>query len=115
MTDTNDRSGHRMRVRKRIAADGTDWMNETDLLEALLFGAVARRDTRPIAESLIGRFGSLKAVLAAPFSEIFKKIDRQRRYFVILVKFPTLRDGSILYKLIVFTCENNRNLRNVVN
>lgn len=70
MTDTNDRSGHRLRVRKRIAAEGTGWMSETDLLEALLFGAVARRDTRPIAERLIGRFGSLKAVLAAPFSEI---------------------------------------------
>ena len=40
-------------------------MPDYEFLELLLFHAVPRRDTKPLAKRLIDRFGSLAAVLAA--------------------------------------------------
>jgi DNA repair protein RadC len=65
MTVSDDRKGHRNRLRERIAADCGASMPDYELLELLLFHAVPRRDTKPLAKRLIDRFGSLAAVLAA--------------------------------------------------
>ena len=65
MTVSDDRKGHRNRLRERVAADYGASMPDYELLELLLFHAVPRRDTKPLAKRLIDRFGSLAAVLAA--------------------------------------------------
>ncbi len=66
----DDRKGHRNRLRERFAADYGASMPDYELLELLLFHAVPRRDTKPLAKRLIARFGSLAAVLAADAGDI---------------------------------------------
>ena len=63
-------AGHRDRLRQRFLADDGAAMPDYELLELLLFSAVPRRDTKPMAKALIGRFGSLAGVLAAPPSAL---------------------------------------------
>jgi len=61
----DDRKGHRDRLRARFLADGGAAMPDYELLELLLFSAIPRRDTKPIAKALIARFGSYADVLRA--------------------------------------------------
>ncbi len=64
--------GHRKRMRERLRKNGAENMSETEILEMLLFYAVPRIDTRPIAEELIYKFGSLEGVLACDQGELSK-------------------------------------------
>jgi DNA repair protein RadC len=56
--------GHRERPRFREA--GTEALSAYELLELLLFRALARRDVKPLAKSLLEEFGSFAEVVAAP-------------------------------------------------
>lgn len=58
-------SGHRARLRKRLIEGGTDALGDHEVIEFLLMGAIPRRDVKPIARSLLTRFGSLAGVLNA--------------------------------------------------
>ena len=49
----------------RFLKEGLDSFEDHQVLELLLFQAVPRRDTNPLAHKLIQRFGSLSAVLEA--------------------------------------------------
>jgi len=64
--------GHRQRLRERFAAGGGNALADYELLEMLLFRALPRRDTKPIAKELIERFGSFAEVVNAPESELRK-------------------------------------------
>jgi DNA repair protein RadC len=57
--------GHRERLRQRFLEGGPAAVADYELLEMLLFFAVYRRDTKPIAKEMLKAFGSLGAVLAA--------------------------------------------------
>jgi DNA repair protein RadC len=57
--------GHRGRLRSRFLAEGLDGFEDHQVLELLLFHAIPRLDTNPVAHRLIQRFGSLSAVLEA--------------------------------------------------
>jgi DNA repair protein RadC len=59
-------SGHRARLRQRFAKGGADAMPDYELLELVLFRAIARRDTKELAKRLIARFGSFAEVVNAP-------------------------------------------------
>ena len=61
----NPASGHRARLRKRLLDGGIDALGDHELIEFLLMGAIPRRDVKPIARSLLTRFGSLAGVLNA--------------------------------------------------
>lgn len=58
--------GHRDRLRARFREQGGEALPDYELLELLLFRAIPRRDTKPIAKALIERFGSFTEVLGAP-------------------------------------------------
>lgn len=58
--------GHRDRLRARFREAGGDHMADYELLEMILFRALPRRDTKPIAKAMIERFGSFAEALAAP-------------------------------------------------
>jgi DNA repair protein RadC len=62
----NPNAGHRERLRARFFAGGASAMPDYELLELTLFAAVPRRDTKPLARSLLARFGSFAEVIAAP-------------------------------------------------
>ncbi len=64
--------GHRGRLRQRFLAEGLDHFSDVQVLELLLFYAIARQDTNPIAHRLLEHFGSLSQVLEAPVEELCK-------------------------------------------
>lgn len=63
-------TGHRDRLRDRFIKNGAAALQDYELLELILFTAIPRRDVKPLAKSLIARFGSLAAVFNAPFSDL---------------------------------------------
>ena len=62
--------GHREKKRQQFLQHGLDSFAEHEVLELLLFYAIPRKDTNPIAHALMDRFGSLDAVLSAPVEEL---------------------------------------------
>ncbi len=58
--------GHRERLRDRFLVGGADAMPDYELLEMVLFRAIKRGDTKPIAKALIARFGTFAEVISAP-------------------------------------------------
>ena len=57
--------GHRQRLRDRFMEAGGGALADYELLELVLFRAIARRDVKPLAKALLARFGSFGAVVAA--------------------------------------------------
>ena len=76
VADTNDTEdqpddaphyhGHRERLRERFHSAGPDALSDYELLELALFPALPRRDTKPLAKSLLKKFGSFAEVIHAP-------------------------------------------------
>ena len=65
--DADQRAGHRQRLKDRFIAGGPEALPDYELLELILFSAIPRRDTKPVAKRLIERFGSFAEVVnAAP-------------------------------------------------
>ncbi|MBF9031283.1 DNA repair protein RadC [Rhodobacterales bacterium HKCCE3408] len=62
----DDLKSHRARLRERFAEGGAAAMPDYELLEMLLFRALPRGDTKPIAKALLKAFGDINRVLAAP-------------------------------------------------
>ncbi len=62
--------GHRGRLRARFLAGGADAMAEHELIEMLLFLALPRRDTKPIARALLAQFGSYADVISASLPDL---------------------------------------------
>src|SRR6202049_3485724 len=58
--------GHRERLRERFYGAGPDALSDYELLEMALFAALPRRDTKPLAKSLLKKFGSFAEVIHAP-------------------------------------------------
>lgn len=76
MAQINDENkyhtGHRQRLRQRYMDNGIGSLAEHEILELLLFYAVPRVDTKPLAHRLIDEFGSLENVLNASFESLKK-------------------------------------------
>ncbi len=68
----NVHAGHRARLRSRYKRCGFDDFEEHEVLELLLFHAIPRANTNPIAHNLLKQFGSLYAVLNAKEEELCK-------------------------------------------
>ena len=66
--------GHRERLRERFHAAGPDALSDYELLELALFPALPRRDTKPLAKSLLKTFGSFAEVIHAPVARL-REID----------------------------------------
>ena len=66
----SDKSGHRARLRERFLSGARDTLPDYELLELLLFNAIQRRDTKPLAKALLHRFGSLAGVIGASPHEL---------------------------------------------
>jgi DNA repair protein RadC len=57
--------GHRERLRDRFREGGTAALPDYELLEMVLFRAIKRGDTKPIAKALMARFGTFAEVISA--------------------------------------------------
>jgi DNA repair protein RadC len=62
--------GHRDRLRQRFLQDNGVGMADYELLELYLFMAIPRRDIKPLAKHLIGRFGNFAGVVTASVEEL---------------------------------------------
>jgi len=82
--------GHRARVRERVLTAGIDSLADYELLELLLFYAIERIDTKPLAKRLIERFGTLGDVFAAEAAQL-REFDIDQR---TLVLFRAVREAG---------------------
>ncbi|MBO4423769.1 MAG: DNA repair protein RadC [Clostridia bacterium] len=64
--------GHRERLKTRFRTEGLDNFNDINALELILFYAVPRSDTNPLAHRLLDRFGSFSAVLDADYDDLME-------------------------------------------
>lgn len=63
--ETSNGSGHRARLRARLLNGGDGALADYEVLEYLLMTAIPRKDVKPLAKSLLTRFGGLAAVFNA--------------------------------------------------
>ena len=66
--------GHRERLRGRFREAGAEALADYEMLELVLFRAIPQRDVKPLAKTLLERFGSFAEVIAAP-PERLKEIE----------------------------------------
>jgi DNA repair protein RadC len=66
LPESDQRAGHRQRLKERFVASGPEALPDYELLELVLFSAIPRRDTKPTAKRLLARFGSFAEVVNAP-------------------------------------------------
>jgi DNA repair protein RadC len=68
--------GHRQRLRQRLIDAGAEALADYEMLELVLFRAIPQRDVKPLAKSLLARFGSFPEVIAAPTQRLaeFKEL-----------------------------------------
>lgn len=82
--------GHRGRVRERVLKAGIESLADYELLELILFYAVERIDTKPLAKRLIERFGTLGDIFAAEPAQLREfEIDQRT-----LVLFRAMRESG---------------------
>ena len=81
----NIHDGHREKMRQRFLKGGLETFADHEALELLLYYAIPRRDTNPIAHALMERYGSLSAVLSAPVEDL-KKVEGVGESAAILLK-----------------------------
>lgn len=65
LPDGHDPKGHRARLRARMLDGGAEALGDHEVIEYLLMTAIPRRDTKPLARSLLTRFGGLAGVFNA--------------------------------------------------
>jgi DNA repair protein RadC len=66
--------GHRERLRERFHNAGPDALSDYELLEMVLFTAQPRRDMKPLAKSLLKKFGSFAEAVHAP-ETLLREVD----------------------------------------
>src|SRR5713101_1234457 len=57
--------GHRKRLRARFLEAGAQALSDYELLELILFRAIPQRDLKPLAKTLLAKFGSFAEVISA--------------------------------------------------
>jgi DNA repair protein RadC len=85
MSEKPKHEGHRVRLRERFLAGEAASRSDEALLELLLTYSIPQRDVQPLAKTLIGRFGSLENVLAAPPADL-GQTDGLKQTSIVLLK-----------------------------
>lgn len=83
-----EKSGHRTGIREKYLKAGAKAFHDYELLELALTYALPRRDVRPLAKSLIQRFGSFGRLVDAPMEELvsFKGVTKNTAVLLKLMK-----------------------------
>ena len=66
--------GHRERLRGRFREAGPEALADYEMLELILFRAIPQRDVKPLAKTLLEKFGSYAEVISAP-PERLKEVE----------------------------------------
>ncbi len=92
--------GHRGRLRRRFIDHGIDGLQDHEVLELLLTYCIARKDTKPLAKTLLRRFGSLSGVLDADAEEL-REVEGVGEAAAVLIKLSRslleiyMREGAL--------------------
>lgn len=80
--------GHRSRLLEKYAERGLSAFSDYEVLEFLLTFALPRIDTKPLAKTLINRYGTVSAVINAPLDELgeTKGLGQRSAALLTLVK-----------------------------
>ncbi len=65
-----DHAGHRARLRQRFLETEGEGFADYEMMEMVLALAIPRRDVKPLAKTLIRRFGSFSAAISASQAEL---------------------------------------------
>ena len=68
----NIHEGHRQRLKSQYDSVGEEGLSDVNFLELLLFYAVPRRDTNPLAHGLLDHFGTFDGVLRASKADLME-------------------------------------------
>ncbi|MCL2331458.1 MAG: DNA repair protein RadC [Proteobacteria bacterium] len=80
--DTSYAAGHRERLREKFLQHK---LMDYEILELLLTYAIPRRDVKPLARQLMGKFQGAHQILGAPMEEL-ERIDGIKRNTAIFIK-----------------------------
>ncbi len=67
---TYPHGGHRQRMKQKVLSKGAEKLSDVELLEMLLYYVLPRCDTKPHAEQLLEKFGSIDGVLKCKKDEL---------------------------------------------
>lgn len=95
LSDGNEHSGHRQRLRKKFIENGLDGFEPHEALEMYLFYAVPRKDTNPLAHRLLNRYVTIGGVCDAPIDELMNEFSLSESAATLLKMLPEM---SRLYK-----------------
>jgi DNA repair protein RadC len=73
-SETPHYHGHRERLRERFHGAGPDALSDYELLEMVLFRSLPRGDVKPLAKTLLKKFGSFAEVMHAPETRL-REVD----------------------------------------
>ena len=103
----NEHEGHRKRLKTRFKGEGLDGFEPHNVLELLLFFAIPRGDTNPVAHRLMTKFGRIDRVFDAPFEELCK-VDGVGENSAVLIKMiPQLARYYVTEKSVIGTQVNS--------
>lgn len=68
---SNHHIGHRKRLREKFL-NNPQSLADYEILEMILFSANPRKDTKPLAKSLLNNFGSLSKLVNAPLNKLLE-------------------------------------------
>jgi DNA repair protein RadC len=86
--------GHRERLRARFRDAGPEALSDYELLEMALFTAQPRRDMKPLAKTLLKKFGSFAEVIHAPEARL-REVDGIGDASINLIQLIAAASGRI--------------------
>ncbi|MGC1402125.1 MAG: DNA repair protein RadC [Thermodesulfobacteriota bacterium] len=86
--------GHRKRLKARFIRSGLDSFQDYEVVEFILTYALGRKDTKPLAKTLIQTFGSLRGIVEAPIEEL-EKVQNIGEHGILL--FKLIKEASERY------------------
>lgn len=88
--DSELHSGHRQRLRDKIALDDLENMNDHEFLESMLFFVIQRKDTNGLAHALLKDFGSLTNIFLATKQQLMQTSGVSENVAQFLISLPKL-------------------------
>jgi len=85
---------HRSRLKKKFAESGIGAFHDYEVLELLLTYAIPRKDVKPLAKSLLKKFGSLKNVMDANLKDL-ETVAGTGRHTAILLRL--VKEAGTIY------------------
>ncbi len=81
---------HRSRMKAKFLSHGFSAFEQHEIIEMILYYAIPRKDTNPIAHELISRFGSISGVFDAPIERLCEVEGVSEHTAILLKMIPML-------------------------